>query len=94
MNSNTKFNFIEESYDRTDSGKSWKSKPYETTKKIVDVKFHTNMTCDDTCKFFRRLGGAESVTRSYTSQGYIVTRLVSMNPGRDVRKVRTFSVIN
>jgi len=94
MNSDTKFNFTEETYSRTDSGKSWKSKPDTTKKEIVNVQHHHNMTCDDTCRWFRRLGGSESVTRSYTSQGYIVTRLVSMDPGRTVRKVRTFSVIN
>jgi len=93
MNSNTKLNFTEKEYSRTDSGKSWRAQPDEVTEKIVDRNFHSNMTSEDTCKFFRRLGGSESVERSYTSQGYIVTQLISMDPGRTVRKVRTFSIV-
>ena len=94
MNSEAKIKFIEKGYSRTESGKSWKALPDYTKEEIVNEEHHRNITSEDTCKFFRRLGGSESVERSYTSQGYIVTQLISMDPRRTVRKVRTFSVIN
>lgn len=40
--------------------------------------------------FFRRLGGSETLTSSYTCQGYKPTLLVSKSPCRTIKKVRSF----
>ena len=53
-------------------------------------RMHHYLTEDDTLRFFRRLGGSEYAERSYTPAGYVVTRLISTNPGRTVRLIRTF----
>lgn len=104
-----------ETYSRTESGKSWRSRPDETTTETLpwhrtdpdpadptgqawitrehwgeDV--HRKITSDDTLKWFRRIGGAEHAVRSYTPVGFIVTRLVSTNPDRTVRRVRRFRI--
>lgn len=95
---------ITETYSRTESGKSWRTKPDETTTESFpwdrrdangerygeDV--HRKITDDDTLRWFRRIGGSETAERSYTPVGYIVTRLTSSNPGRTVRKVRRFRI--
>ena len=87
------FTFKQSTYSRTDSGKSWRSQPDEVETKTVSEEFHRNMTSDDTLKFFRRLGGSETVTREYTAWGYIVCRVVSTNPDRTIKHVREFEPI-
>jgi len=80
-------------YSRTDSGKCWKSKPDSIETKEINREFYDNMTSEETCKFFRRLGGSETVTRCYTSAGYIPIEIISCDPSRTVRKVRTFDIV-
>jgi hypothetical protein len=41
--------------------------------------------------FFRRLGGSETLTRCYTSQGYKVCRLVSKSPCKTMKTIREFN---
>lgn len=53
---------------------------------------HRKITEADTLAWFRRIGGSEYAVRSYTPVGYIVTRLISTNPDRTVRKVRRFRI--
>ena len=62
----------------------------ESETKVIDSKQHNLMTNEDTCKWFRRLGGTESITRSYTCAGYCVTKLISTSPGKQIKKVREF----
>lgn len=57
----------------------------------VTEKQHHSATCEDTCKWFRRLGGSESVTRNYTNAGYKVTKLISTSPNRQIKRVREYS---
>ena len=52
---------------------------------------HKYATNDDTVKWFRRLGGSETVTRSYTSHGYVVTLLVSTSPDKQKRTIRDYT---
>lgn len=40
--------------------------------------------------FMRRLGGSETITKSYTCKGYVPVRVISKNPDRDVKVVREF----
>ncbi len=61
------------------------------TQEIVNEEHYNNCTCDDTVRFFRRLGGSETLTRSYTKCGYLVTKLVSTSPDKQKRTVREFS---
>lgn len=57
----------------------------------------------DSCKFFRKAGGSETVTfkcksrttrkrddKGYTSHGYNVIKIVSISPNRKEKIVRTF----
>ena len=62
------------------------------SKKIETVteKQHHLTTCDDTVKWFRRLGGSETVQRSYTSAGYLVTKLTSLSPDRQTKVIREY----
>ena len=87
---NTYTTMQEETYSRTESGKNWKTKPDTVTSKDLTEQHYNNMTSVETSKFFRRIGGSETATREYTSKGYIITRLVSCDPSRTIRKVRTF----
>lgn len=96
---------VTETYSRTESGKSWRVKPDATETETMpwdrrdatgrhgeDV--HRKITDDETLKWFRRIGGSEYAERSDTPVGYIVTRLVSSDPSRTIRRVRTFRVRN
>jgi hypothetical protein len=47
-------------------------------------------TNDDTIKFFRRLGGKETITRSYTCAGYKIIKLTSTSPDKQTKIVREF----
>lgn len=96
---------ITSTYSRTESGKSWRTQPDETTTETMpwdrrDVTDgsqhgedkHRKITADDTLRWFRRIGGSEHAVRSYTPVGFIVVRQVSCNPDRTVRKVRRFQI--
>ena len=82
---------IKKEYSRTDSGKSWKSKADTTEESELNREQYNNMTSDDTCRFFRRLGGSESIIRSYTCIGYVPVQSISCNPDRDLKIVRSFT---
>ena len=79
-------------YSRTDSGKSWRANPDETETQIIDERQYNNIVCDDTLRWFRRLGGSETPTRSYTAHGYKIVQLSSCDPSRSIKKVRTFDL--
>lgn len=57
-----------------------------TTEEVTEQQ-HRNATSDDTCKWFRRLGGSEHVTRGYTAAGYKVIQLISTSPNRQIKKI-------
>ena len=61
-------------------------------KEVTEVteKQHHLATNNDTVKYFRRLGGSESVQRSYTNQGYLVTKLVSTSPDKQQKVIREY----
>jgi hypothetical protein len=62
----------------------------ETTEQVTEQQ-HKNATCEDTCKWFRRLGGSETLTREYTCRGYLVTKLVSTSPDKEQRTIREYT---
>ena len=78
-------------YNRTESGKSWKSQPESVETSEIDRKQYENIVDIDTQKFFRRLGGSERMIKNYTCHGYIVVQLTSISPDREIKKVREFS---
>jgi translation initiation factor 2B subunit (eIF-2B alpha/beta/delta family) len=63
-------------------------------KELCTESEHRNATNDDTIKFFKRLGGKESVTRSYTRVGYVVTKIVSTSPDGENRTIREYKFFN
>jgi hypothetical protein len=78
-------------YSRTDSGKSWRSKPDTIETETVTMDQVKKMTADDTLRFFRRLGGYERLERSYTAYGFLPWLLTSISPCREIKKVREYS---
>lgn len=79
-------------YSRTESGRGWKSKPETTETKTITEEQHKNATSAETCRFFRRLGGSETVTRSYTPIGYVPVEVISCSPDRRRRIVRKYDI--
>lgn len=78
-------------FERTESGKSWKSKASDVEEKVIDDEFYRNMCDEKALAFFRRLGGSEVVERGYTCAGYLMVKLMSTSPSRDERIVREFT---
>ena len=56
----------------------------------VTKEHHDNATSQDTRRFFKSLGGSESVTREYTCSGYLVTQVVSTSPDKQKRTIRNY----
>jgi hypothetical protein len=81
---------IERVYYRTESGKGWCAQPDTVTTRTIDWNHYLNMTSNETSQFFRRIGGSEHVTRCYTSRGFLPYQVISANPDRSKRIVRTF----
>jgi hypothetical protein len=46
----------------------------------------------DSCKYFRRLGGTETVQYGYTSAGYRAEKIASKSPCKTLKVVRNFSL--
>jgi len=63
----------------------------ETIKKEITKEQYHNITNDSTLKAFRRFGGFEYAVRSYTCNGYNVTRLTSTSPDKQTKHIREFS---
>ena len=80
-------------YSRTDSGKSWKSKPDEETTEQITKQNYVNITGSATLKFFRRMGGSKTVTRGYTSEGYIPVKLSSIPFTKHCKRIHTFKIV-
>jgi len=92
MKNSTKITITTESFDRTESDKGWKAKPHTTESHDIGRQQFDRITSDDTCSWFRRLGGSETVTRCYSSIGYVPHQLSSIDPSRTIKKVHTFKI--
>jgi hypothetical protein len=81
-------------YHRTDSGKSWRSKPTETEREIVSAENYTNYIT--AVPFFNSWGNGASCRASHTYEiaGYLPTRVTTVSPYGEVKKVATFSFIS
>lgn len=58
--------------------------------KEITKEEHDLITNEDTVKWFRRLGGSETVTKGYTYEGYLVVKLVSTSPDKESKTIREF----
>ena len=76
-NPNTKTTYLNESVE---------------VKTITDKEYNL-ITNNDTIKWFRRLGGSESLQRCYTCAGYKVYKLTSTSPDRQNKTIREFKFI-
>lgn len=61
----------------------------EKTEQITKQHYE-NITSKQTQKWFRRLGGSETARRSYTSRGYLITKLTSVSPNKQNKSIYTF----
>lgn len=62
----------------------------ETVTKEITREQYNKITDEGTIKFFRRLGGYESVTKNYTSLGYIPVKIISTSPDKNEKVIREF----
>ncbi len=83
-----------ETYNRTESGKNWKNKPDKIQQQIYKDKNYTNYI--SSIPFFNNFGYGSYCRgyKSYTAAGYLVTRVISVNPGSSVKKVAYFRFIS
>jgi len=51
---------------------------------------YENITCSDTLKWFRGLGGTETTKKSYSAYGYNIYLSTSTSPDRQTKIVREF----
>lgn len=65
----------------------------ETETKTISKLFYYNVTDEKAIRFFRNLGGIETVQRDYTKMGYIPVRILSTSPNRQTRIIRSFEIL-
>ena len=87
-----KYKLTTKTYERTESGKNWKSKASQVEITAIDQETYNNIFSKETQAFFRNLGGYERATKTYTTAGYIVTSLTSISPDRTTKIIRTVKV--
>lgn len=82
-----------EHYTRTDSGKSWKSKPDEVENKIVTPEHYTNYITS--IPFFNNWGDGASCRAAYTynAPGYLPTTITTISPFKTEKQIATFVFI-
>lgn len=61
-----------------------------TTVETITEQQYNYATSKDTVKFFKNLGGKESLTKSYTCAGFKVTKIVSVSPDGQNKTVREY----
>ena len=83
-----------ETYHRTASGKSWKSKPDEIEKDVVTAKNYSYYV--QAIPFFNNFGnGAYCRAKfSYEVSGYLPTTITTVSPYQETKKVATFKFID
>jgi hypothetical protein len=63
----------------------------EVEKEVKEVTEREHYLYFDSVKWFRRLGGSKSITKSYTCNGYVGTKLISTSPDKQIKVVREFN---
>lgn len=62
------------------------------TNEVTDEQ-HDLATNDETCRWFRRLGGSETRQKGYTIKGYVCTKLISVSPDKQNKTIREYKFI-
>ena len=76
-------------HKKTDSGKSWRSKPDSTEKKLITAAHYTNFV--NSIPFFNGFcGGTCRAKQHYTVAGYFVTTITSISPDGQTKHIDTF----
>ena len=75
-------------YQRKKAGTKTVWETYKTEGRDISEQEHKNMV--EAAPWFRRLGGSESLQRSYTRRGYKVVRLISTRPDKEERRIFHF----
>jgi hypothetical protein len=83
----TQITLTKENYFK--DGKKWTLSETET--ELIDLK--TVERIEDSVKFFRRLGGTETLVKGYTCAGYNPVKLTSTNPDKTVKTIRKFKYL-
>ena len=65
----------------------------EEERTIEEITEQTYRNIVSSSKFFRRLGGSETHTRTYTCRGYNTIKLTSVSPNRQIKKIYEFKFI-
>lgn len=73
------------------NGSRWET--VETKIKEISREFYRNATEEQTIKFFRKLGGIETVQKNYTKWGFLPVRILSTSPNRERRTIREFDFL-
>lgn len=81
-----------ERYHRTESGKSWKSKPHETKHKVFPAKHYENYIT--AIPWFNNFGDYSRAKWNYTIAGYLPTSVVSVSPGATEKSKAHFQFIH
>ena len=63
----------------------------ETEVNNITEEQYNRTVGEDTLKYFRRIGGTERAYSGYTQQGWKVTELISKDPSRQIKIVRSFN---
>ena len=71
------------------AGSQWKL--LESKEENITKENYLNII--NSCKFFRNLGGFERITKTYTCEGYIPTKLTSINPDKTKKVIRYFTPV-
>lgn len=88
-----KIQLIQTTYTRSSERKVWQEKTNSTEKREISLNEYGLLTNDDTIKFFRRLGGKETIKRNYTLNGFCIVYLSSISPDNQLKVVRKFKFI-
>lgn len=83
-----------ETYSRTASGKSWKSKPDTIENEIVPPEHYTNYIT--AIPFFNNWGDGAycRAAFSYNAPGYLPTTVTTVSPYQQTKKIAHFSFIS
>jgi hypothetical protein len=76
-------------YIKNPNTKTTYIKVEKETKEIFEKEYYLT-TNNDTVKYFRRIGGTETITRNYTCAGYKIVKLVSTSPDKQTKVIREF----
>lgn len=82
-----------EKYERTRSGKCWKSKPFGVDTQIVSPEYYTNYI--KSIPFFDNFGNGAycRAEHTYNKNGYLPTKVISVSPGQTEKHVAKFVFI-